>query len=90
MSRPKKASSLESPNQKAMKRLLKNKPAVFGIFIIAFAVFVAIFGYFLAPDSTPDANDQITELAFKNPGFHIKMIAVRKNQPQSKNNFFKK
>jgi len=69
MSIPKKVTSTESPNQKATKRLLKNKPTVFGIFIIIVAVFVAIFGYLIAPDSTPNANDQITEIAFKNPGF---------------------
>ncbi len=90
MSNPKKATSLESPNQKAMKRLLKNKPAVFGMFVIAFAVIVAVFGYLIAPDPTPDANDQITELAFKNPGFQVKILAVRKNQPQQKTSFIKR
>ena len=81
MNIPKKEPSFKSPNQKAMRRLLNNKPAIFGIFVIGIAIFVAIFGYFLAPDSTPNANDQITEIAFKNPGFQTKILAVRKNQP---------
>lgn len=72
---------MKSPNQLAMKRLLKNKPAIFGIFVIAIAILVAMFGYALAPDSTPDANDQIAEIANKNVGFKIKFLAVRKNQP---------
>ena len=90
MNNPKTKSSLESPNQKAIKRLLKNKPAIFGIGIIGIAIFVAIFGYFLAPDSTPNANDQITEIAFENPGFRIQMLAVRKNQPIQKVGFFRR
>ena len=90
MSNPKERSSLESPNQKAMKRLLRNKPAVFGLIVIGIAVFVAIFGYVLAPDSTPDANNQITEVAFKNPGFKIKILAVHKNQLLPKRSWFKK
>ncbi len=90
MSIPKKATTTESPNQKAISRLLKNKPAVFGMIVIVIAVIVAIFGYLLAPDPTPDANDQITELAFKNPGFQVKILAVRKNQPQLKHSFLKK
>ena len=90
MSTPKKDPSLKSPNQKAISRLLKNKPAIFGIIVIVIAIFVAIFGYFLAPDSTPNANDQITEIAFKNPGFQTKILAVRKNQAQLQRGIFKK
>ena len=90
MTIPKKVMSTESPNQKAMKRLLKNKPAVFGIFVIMIAVFIAIFGYLLAPDSTPNANDQITEIAFKNPGFEVQMLKVRKNQSLARQGFLQK
>ena len=90
MAKHQKTTSLESPNQKAIRRLLKNKPAVFGIFVIGLAVVIAIFGYILAPDSTPDANNQITELAFKNPGFQIKIIEIRKNQIQVQSGFLKK
>lgn len=86
----KKSTTVESPNQKALKRLFKNKPAIFGIFVIGIAILVAIFGYLLAPDSTPNANDQITELAFKNPGFQIQILAVRKNQMVRKRGFIKK
>ncbi len=81
---------MKSPNQLAIKRFLKNKPAIFGIFVIAIAIFVAIFGYVLAPDSTPDANDQIAEIANKNVGFKIKFLAVRKNQPMQQVGLFNK
>ena len=90
MTNPKKTSTVESPNQKAIKRLLKNKPAIFGMLIIGIAIFIAIFGYLLAPDSTPNANDQITEIAFQNPGFQIQMLSIKKNQPQQTVSILKK
>ena len=61
-----------SPNQKAMRRLLRNKPALFGLAVIAVSILVALFGYIIAPDATPNANDQISAVALKNPGFKVK------------------
>jgi len=81
-------SNVSSPNKKAIKRLLKNKPAVFGLVIIALAILLAIFGYLLAPDDTPNANDQIPEVALVDPGFEIKMLKVRKNRTISPTNLF--
>ena len=80
-------SALESPNKKALKRLLKNKPAIFGLIVIGFAIFIALFGYALAPDSTPDANEQIPEIAFADPGLEIQMLKVRKKQQAEKTSF---
>ncbi len=76
-----------SPNQKAIKRLFKNKPAVFGLLVIAITIVFAIFGYYLAPDSTPNANDQIPEIALADPGFEIQMLKVRKNRNEKKTSF---
>ena len=69
-----------SPNQKAVRRLLKNKPALFGLALIVVSVLVAIFGYVLAPDATPDANDQLPTIALKNPNFTVKILKMRKNR----------
>lgn len=79
----------QSPNKKALRRLLKNKPAVFGIGVIVMTIFVAIFAYYLAPDNTPNANDQISEVALADPGFSIQMLKVRKNRQASEQSFFK-
>ena len=76
-----------SPNQKALRRLKKNKPALFGLGLIAFAIVVAIFGYVLSPDSTPNANDQLPIIALKDPGFQVKIFKIRKNREIEKNNF---
>lgn len=83
-----KPSETLSPNQKAIKRLLKNKPAVFGLSVIVITIFFAIFGYYIAPDATPNANDQIPEIALTDPGFTIQMLKVRKNRKEEKTSFF--
>ncbi len=69
-----------SPNQKALRRLWKNKPAVAGLVFIMFAILIAILGYSITPDQSPDANDQNTEVSLVEPGFSTKMLAVRKNK----------
>ncbi len=69
-----------SPNQKAVKRLLRNKPAVAGLTLIAFSTIIAILGYLITPDHTEDANDQINEVNLKPPGFTIDLLKVRKNR----------
>ena len=80
MTKNKSNKTYSSPNQKAFKRLLKNKPAVFGMIFIVFAVLIAIFAYLIIPDSTPNANDQIVELALKDPNFKTKMLRIAKNR----------
>ena len=39
-------------------KVLKKKSALLSVIIIALSILVAIFGYCIAPDSTPDANEQ--------------------------------
>ncbi len=77
-----------SPNQKALRRLMKNKPAVFGLCIIVLAVLVALLGYLLTPDSTPNANDQVNEINYKSPGFSTLMLKVRKNRAFTEQSIF--
>jgi peptide/nickel transport system permease protein len=79
-----------SPNQKAVRRLLRNKPALVGLAVIVLSVLVAILGYVLAPDATPDANDQLPTIALKNPNFAVKVLALRKNRPVESPHFFQK
>ncbi|MEM7102096.1 MAG: ABC transporter permease [Bacteroidota bacterium] len=78
-----------SPNEKAIRRLLRNRSAIFGIFVICLAVIIALLGYGITPDSTPDANDQVSEVALKKPGFNITLLKVRKNRSIEKQSFLK-
>jgi peptide/nickel transport system permease protein len=69
-----------SPNEKTLRRLWKNRPAVIGLGLILFAILVAILGYGITPDKTPDVNEQNTEISLVSPRFETQMLAVRKNK----------
>jgi peptide/nickel transport system permease protein len=79
-----------SPNQKALRRLMRNKPALFGLGIIVLAVLIAILGYTISPDSTPNANEQSLTIALKDPGFSVKMLKMKKNRAVETRGFFGK
>jgi peptide/nickel transport system permease protein len=79
-----------SPNQKALRRLRANRPAMFGVGLIVLSVTIAILGYAIAPDATPDVNDQNPILALKNVGFSVKTLSLRKNRVIETRNFFSK
>jgi ABC-type dipeptide/oligopeptide/nickel transport system permease subunit len=75
--------------QAAWKRLKKNKGAVFGLIVIALAVLVAVFAYFIAPDPSPFANRIILEIGGEKPGYKQSFIKVRKEKQVSSKGFFK-
>lgn len=74
-----------------LKRLLKNKGAMFGISIIICSVLTAIFAYYIAPDGSPYANRIIPEIANQKPGFAIDLLRLKKeNVITTHNNFFQR
>jgi peptide/nickel transport system permease protein len=79
-----------SPNQKALRRLMRNKPALFGLGTIVVSVLIAILGYAISPDSTPNANEQSLTIALKDPGFSVKMLKMKKNRAIETRGFFGK
>lgn len=79
-----------SPNQKALRRLMRNKPALFGLGTIVLAILIAILGYAISPDDTPDANQQSLTIALKDPGFSVKMLIIKKNRVVETRGFFGK
>lgn len=56
------------------KKLIRNKLALFGAFFIALLSIVALLGYWITPDSSPDANEIHLELALQKPGFKVEML----------------
>jgi peptide/nickel transport system permease protein len=65
------------------KKLRRNKGAVFGLLIILLALIIAVFAYIIAPDSTPDANRIIVEIAAKKPGYTQQFIRIEKENQSS-------
>lgn len=74
----------------AWQRIKRNKLAMFGLIIIVLCMLVALLGYAITPDSSTDSNTQLLEIAKKRPGFKVKMLQVKKNEPTHKTNFFNK
>lgn len=72
----------------AWQRLKKNKGALFGLFIIIVAFFIAVFAYFIAPDPSPYANRIILEIGGEKPGFRQTFIKVKKEKDIAKAGFF--
>lgn len=67
---------------------MRNKPAVIGLVFIILSVLIALFGYQLTPDFTPDANDQVLQITNKAPGFKVQMLKSAKNKHIERSNFF--
>jgi len=74
----------------AWKRFKKNKLAMFSLYFIILSVIVALLGYIITPDSTPNANNQVLELSVKPPGFKAQMLLNRENQDIEQAGFFSK
>ncbi len=75
-----------SLNQKAWRRLKRNKSAMFGLGVIVFAVFLSVFAYLAAPDNSPSGNEQILQLETHSPGFKISVLKVKRDGAK-KNSF---
>lgn len=56
-----------------------------GLVIIGLSVFIAVFGYFIAPDSSPSANRIILEIGGEKPGYKQQFLLVKKDQQSSTN-----
>ncbi|GIV34998.1 MAG: hypothetical protein KatS3mg031_2533 [Chitinophagales bacterium] len=72
--------SKNSPSSRALRRFMRNIPAVAGMVVILLSSIIAILGYLITPDASPDANEQILQITNKPPGFTVKMLKVTKNK----------
>ncbi|HLP50074.1 MAG TPA: ABC transporter permease [Chitinophagales bacterium] len=72
-----------SLNQKAWKRLKRNKSAMFGLATILLSFFLSLFAYVIAPDNSPSGNEQVLQLETHEPGFSIKILKKKREGGQS-------
>ncbi len=61
--------------------------AVAGLVVIVMSLFVAIFAYFLAPDSTAYANRMVLEIGGQRPGFSVHMLSLHQSHAPEKEVF---
>lgn len=68
----------------------KNTPAMISLYVILLATLLALFGPAIAPDKTPNANDQVLEIANMKPGFTVQMLKVRKDRNMPRTNILQR
>ena len=78
----------KSPGALAFTKLLKNKPAVFGLVVILLAILTAILGANIRKDKTLMANEMLLPIAAQKPGFEVKMLKVLNGKTINQKNFF--
>lgn len=74
---------------RVIRRFIRNPLSVVGSIVIFCMFIIAISGYLILPDKTPNANLQFLELAAKKPGFSVSVLKVRKNEPVDSQCFIK-
>ncbi|GAB2673792.1 hypothetical protein GCM10027036_29010 [Flavihumibacter cheonanensis] len=70
-------SAAESPS--VWLKLIRQPSTIIGGLITILAVLLAIFGYWISPDSSPDANRMIVEIASRPPGFRQQFLLLPKS-----------
>lgn len=75
----------QSFREAAWRRLKKNRGAMAGLVLIALSVFIALFGYLIAPDPSPFANRIILEVGGQKPGFEHSFLLVKKGRETETN-----
>ncbi len=70
-----------NPTQRTWKIFKRNKIAVAGLIFIILTIFIAILGYLIMPDSTPQANNMTIQLSLKKPGSTFMILRLRKTEP---------
>jgi peptide/nickel transport system permease protein len=77
----------KSPGALAFAKLIKNKPAIFGLVVILLAVLVAILGANIRKDKTLMANEMLLPIAAQKPGFKVTMLKINKGKAIETANF---
>lgn len=65
-----------SPGRLAWLRLKRNRSAMFGLYTIIIAVFLALFCFFLVPDASPDSNRMSLPVSLQRPGSRIAFLKI--------------
>jgi len=89
--KPRPVDFVPTPGYTIRRRLLHNKPAMVGLFIIGIATLIALLGYLIMPDQTSNANNTIVQLQKRPPGFTVPVVKVmdRQTSTASNNLFYK-
>lgn len=59
-----------------LNKLLKNKLAMFGGVLIALTILIAVLGYLIMPDNSPNANEMHLEISTLSPGSQVAFAKI--------------
>ncbi len=82
------APSNHTPVQRTWKQFKQNKLALAGLAIIVITSLMAILGYLIMPDHSPDANHMSLPLSLKPPGFTYTVLKISKPEKVEATNIF--
>jgi len=79
-----------TPGYYVRQRLWANRPAVAGLVFIGLCALVALLGYWVLPDNSPNANNGFVQLQKQPPGFQVSFIRrTETDSVRATNNLFK-
>jgi peptide/nickel transport system permease protein len=81
---------IDSPLKRVVSKLKKNKLAMFGGFLILFTIVIALAGYLIMPDDSPNANEMHLEISTMPPGTKIKFKVEEAGKSNINNSFINK
>ncbi|HEX8425508.1 ABC transporter permease [Hymenobacter sp.] len=64
------------PSYYVRQRLLQNRPAMAGLGFIVLCTLVAVLGYWVLPDNSPNANNSLVQLQKEPPGFQATVLRL--------------
>lgn len=78
----------QGPFSQFYSRLLKDFKAVSSLIVIGLSVVIALLGYLIAPDSTPNANDGSVQIKLLPPGSSVRLIKRHRHVEVEERNWF--
>lgn len=79
-----------TPAQRTWRTFKRNKLALGALTFIGLSVLIALLGYLVMPDATPNANNMSLPLSLKKPGSEFMLLKIRKSDRVDTVNFFHK
>ena len=79
-----------TPGQRIWKSFKRNTLALGGMAFIIISVLIALLGYLVTPDDTPDSNNMLLQLSIKKPGSTFTLLRIKKPEQVEQGNIFKK
>lgn len=79
-----------TPSYYVRQKLKSDSLAMVSLFFIVFSALVGLFAYFIMPDSSPDANESMSEIRKQYPFFKATIVKIALNKEPSETRFWQR